>query len=323
MHRLLGAVFAFAGVCCLAAGCPSSGGAEVPDPSADGGASGPGRPETDAGTTGSGGSGLDPAPQADMPGAYGCDGCPDAGITEFQLDLADATKHSFSGTVTGAVGDGRFYLATAGGQSVGGVIPTDAGGGYDFTVPLFCGTQLLECVWSNDAGEYVAVVEIVTTDCVDADIRVTLTWDDLGRDYELHLVKQGGRINDDATDCTWTSCIGTSLDWGVMGDTSDNPRKDVDNTGAYGPENIFYASPEDGTYTVMVEHWGSGAAESDGQLTINVLGRPPVIVDITDLAAQHVFTAATIDWPSKTVTPVGDEFDCGGNWASGCQAAIP
>ena len=295
-------------------------------------------PTDDAGTTpaggaGSGGSGSagsgggatveDPAPDRTTPGEYGCDGCPDADVTEFNLDLGALTSQSFVGVVTGAIDNGEFYLESASGQSIGGVIPTSEEGNYSFTVPLFCGTQLLKCVWSNDSGSYVAVIEIVTADCVQADIRVTVTWDDKGLDYELHLIKEGGQINDAATDCTWTSCIGVSPDWGTVGDTTDDPHKDVDNTGYFGPENIFYAMPEDGTYTVMVEHWGAGAADSDGQVTINVLDQPAVVIDITDLAAHHVFTAATIEWPSKTVTVMDGDHDCSANWSGGCLDMIP
>jgi hypothetical protein len=158
--------------------------------------------------------------------------------------------------------------------------------------------------------------------CVGADMRITLTWDDLGRDFELHLIKEGGQINDSTTDCTWNTCL-SGIDWGVEGDASDNPQKDVDNTGTYGPENIFYPNPEDGTYTVMVEHWGSGDLQADGQVTINVVGQAPVTIDIIDLPPQHVFTAATIEWPSGTVTPVAEQLDCSGNWAGGCREEIP
>src|SRR5687768_3351479 len=48
-----------------------------------------------------------------------------------------------------------------------------------------------------------------------AEIAVDMHWDDLGLDWELHLVKPGGRINDALTDCTWTTCIYSSPDWGV------------------------------------------------------------------------------------------------------------
>jgi hypothetical protein len=265
----------------------------------------------------------DPAPARTLPGEYGCDGCPDADVTEFELDLGNVTSQSFSGIVTGAEGNGEFFLESADGQSIGGAIATSATGDYAFTVPLFCGTQLLKCVWSNDSGQYVAVVEIVTADCVDADIRITLTWDDKGFDFELHLVKEGGRINDPMTDCTWNTCISSGVDWGVIGDASDDPRKDVDNTGNYGPENIFYPMPEEGTYTVMVEHWAAGMPDADGQVTINLLDRPPVVIPITDLAPHHVFTAATIEWPSKAVTVVGTDYDCNANWSGGCQDMIP
>jgi len=296
-----------------------------------GGSVGAGGSANTGGTAGNGGSGnetgasvVDPAPDRTEPGAYDCDQCPSSDITEFSLNLGAVTSNTFSGTVTGAVGNGEFYLEGEDGQSIAGVIPTDATtGAYSFTLPLFCGTQLLKCVWSNDNGEYVAVLELVTDECVDADIRITLNWDDLGSDFELHLIKDGGQINDDATDCTWTSCLGSGPDWGVVGDATDNPVKDVDDTGDFGPENIYYANPEDGIYTVMVEHWGSGAADADGQVTINIVDQTPTVIDITDLAPQFVFTAATIEWPGGRVVPVASQHDCTDNWSGGCRDEIP
>gem|GEM_PF-2658675 len=32
------------------------------------------------------------------------------------------------------------------------VIPTDSNGGFSFTAPLFCGVQIVKCVWSNATG---------------------------------------------------------------------------------------------------------------------------------------------------------------------------
>ena len=110
----------------------------------------------------------------------------------------------------------------------------------------------------------------------------------------------------------------------MAGDPGDDPQKDVDNTGSFGPENIFLARPESGTYTVMVEHWsGSGDPESDGQVAINIRGNPSVIVTKQNLAPFSVWTAATIEWPSGTVTPTQDVFDCTENWSGGCTASIP
>src|SRR5690606_32690768 len=95
----------------------------------------------------------------------------------------------FSGVVTGAEGNGQFYIESPNGEAISGPIPTDESGNFSFTAPLFCGVQTVKCVWSNDAGSYVLVSQVTREDCIDADIRLTLSWDDLGRDYELHLIK--------------------------------------------------------------------------------------------------------------------------------------
>ncbi len=265
---------------------------------------------------------VDPAPDHDIPGSYldGTD-CPQSDITVFTIDAGSASSYRFAGTVTGATGDGAFYVAGPAGEEISGTIPT-ADGSYDLTIPLFCGAQKVKLAWTSATCQHVVVLEVTRKECTATDIQVTLTWDALGRDWELHLVKQGGRINDNATDCTWTSCISTSPDWGVAGNAADNPRKDVDNTGAFGPENVYLSGAEPGTYTVMVEHWASGDPKSSGQVILNVKGNV-VTVPIRELAYKHVRTAATIAWPSGAITPIDQDYDCSANWSSGCKADIP
>lgn len=210
----------------------------------------------------------------------------------------------------------------AGGQYFGGAIATDPETGqFSFQTPLFCGEQLVKCVWSNEAGDYVLVTRVIAEDCVQSDIRVTLGWDELGRDFELHLVRPGGKIYSQ-DDCTWTTCIGNGPDWGEVGNPADDPKKDVDNVGSFGPENIFLAGPEPGIYTVLVEHWGAGDPGASGTVTFNVAGETTV-VDIGALPPQHVWTAGTIEWPSGVVTTSQDLFDCSASWSGGCQADIP
>lgn len=155
-----------------------------------------------------------------------------------------------------------------------------------------------------------------------ADFNIAVWWDDLGLDWELHLVKPSGRINDNATDCTWTSCVGHSPDWGAVGDPVDDPHKDYDNTGEYGPERIWMADPEVGTYTVLVEHWGAGQSGSSGYVTVDIDGTVTT-VSMNGLAPQHVWTVATIEWPSGVVTPSQAVFDCSASWSSGCTAPLP
>jgi uncharacterized protein YfaP (DUF2135 family) len=234
-------------------------------------------------------------------------------VTETTIEL--------SGTVTGAAGDGAYYVSGVGG-SIDGPVETGSGGEFGLTLPLFCGEQTVKLVWTDANCKLTTVTRVTRVECSQEDIRLTLSWDDLGADFELHLIKPGGRINDNATDCTWTSCIGSGPDWGTAGDDSDDPRKDVDDTNSFGPENIVYSSPELGLYTVLVEHWGSGSPEADGQVIFNVAGRSTT-AQIQNLPSRSVWTAGTISWPSGEVTLSPDVYDCSGNWAGGCQEMLP
>ncbi len=267
----------------------------------------------------------DPLPEFDEPGVVRCDGCPDVeGITDFEPQLVGVAAQLFSGKAEGATGNGIFYVEGEDREAYTGVIRTDAETG-DFTVnvPLLCGDQTVKLAWSNDTGTAGVVLKPTTTDCVAVDLRITLAWDEVGDDFELHLVREGGVIYDPVDDCTWTTCVGISPDWGVEGDPTDDPSKDVDGVGAFGPENITNANPPDGRYTLLVEHWGAGGPGATGVVTINLAGHPPVQIDITGLDPQHVLTVATIDWPDGTVTPVLSDYDCTETWSRGCPEPLP
>lgn len=265
----------------------------------------------------------DPAPDAKSAGSYTCTDCPDSDLPHDTLNLSQTTSWTFSGSVRNASGNGQFYVVLPeGGRSLGGEIATDENGSFEFTAPLFCGAQLVKCVWSNDAGSYALVTEVVVSDCVEPDIRATLAWDGVGLDFELHLIREGGVINDSEDDCTWTTCIGAGPDWGTTGDDSDNPLKDVDNTGNYGPENIFLANPTQGVYTVMVEHWGSGGDDAEGSVTLYA-GNQGLRILLPALAPKQVSKVATISWPDGVITAFDDRYDCSATWEGGCRAAIP
>jgi hypothetical protein len=237
--------------------------------------------------------------------------------------MGQATTFVLAGVVEGTTGNGTFFLQSNEGQRLAGPIPTTPGvGEFAVTLPLFCGEQLLKAVWPGQDCPLVVVLRLTTSQCVVADLRITVTWDDLGDDWELHLIRPGGRINDDATDCTWTSCIGVSPDWGVLGDPADDPHKDVDDLDAFGPENIWLAGPEAGTYTVLLEHWDSGDPGSDGQVTLNVAD-DTVMIPIVDLAPQHVRTVARITFPGGVIEVVDEDHDCTGNWEDGCLDDLP
>jgi hypothetical protein len=288
---------------------------------------------SEAGTTEAGMAVVtDPAPTVTTPGQATlpatCSGCPTTTDTTFTIDAGTATSYLLEGWVSIMTSSGVFYVESAPDaagnvQRISGSFPIVSDGLYAVTIPLFCGTQLVKLVFTNSAGSTVVVKRITTTGCIATDIRATISWDVNGLDWELHLIKPGGRLNDqtNGTDCTGTTCVRSRPDWGVRGDQSDDPFKDVDNNGNYGPENIYLSRPETGRFTVVVEHRGNGTP-STGQAIINVRGTAYVF-KITGFLSQWVWTVATIDWPSGAVTAVDTRFDCSANWSRGCLAAVP
>jgi len=108
---------------------------------------------------------TDPAPSFNDPGTYSCEGCPDSTstLTEFLVQTAE-TSVLLSGQVSGAIGDGQYFVSSDTGQSSSGTIPTDDNGSFDLTLGLSCGSQIVKCIWSNELGQYVLVTE-VDRDC--------------------------------------------------------------------------------------------------------------------------------------------------------------
>lgn len=235
------------------------------------------------------------------PDAAACDG----GVETGSVTTQDSSyPFSGSGPVSSS---GVLDVTSSDGQTLSFPFVTDEFGSWSVVAPLFCGTQTVVARFPELTCGPVTELTVERQMCEAADIQITLTWDELGDDFELHLIRPGGRINDDATDCTWTSCISSSPDWGVIGDPSDDPRKDVDNTGTLGPENIYLVRPEAGLYTVMVEHWGFGDPSADGEVSIVLGTAAPVVIPITDLAPHFVRYVATIDWTTKGPTPCSGE----------------
>src|SRR5690606_34431265 len=120
-------------------------------------------------------------------------------------------------------------------------VPWGEFGRIQRTVPLFCGQNRLIVVCENGAGRSVRVSDpLMAQACTAGAIRATLTWDECGSDHELHLVRNGSRINDPANDCTWNECTyGGGLDWPPTGSPDGDATKDIDDTGVSGIENVL------------------------------------------------------------------------------------
>lgn len=118
---------------------------------------------------------------------------------------------------------------------------------------------------------------------------------------------------------------GSGLDWGVVGDARDNPTKDIDNTGALGPENVYLERAPAGTYHVLVEYWGSGAPSSSN-VDVTVRERTVARLSRSDLAVHSVWYVGTVTFPEGTFSRVDTVTPCAASWRArtmGCDLPLP
>lgn len=264
----------------------------------------------------------DDAPGTDRTEPPACADCPAfSGVTATPI----GTTARVTGTTATLATECRWYLESAGCGGTSGAFLPDEFTTFTLTLPLFCGTNTLQLVCESAAGRSVSTREIAGPACDGRDLQVTLGWGATAYDMELHLVRDGAHINDPTGDCTWFTCMSASPDWGVPGDPTDDPRKDVDNTSTYGPENIYLTRAAPGRYHVMVEYWGSGTPDTS-EITIT-LGGATVWRGSRLMSLYDVWTVGTLDFPAARFTPVDTITPCTTAWRTGgsfgCALPIP
>lgn len=253
------------------------------------------------------------------------DPCPEcAAFTEVTVSPSGTTAR-VTGRTASVPRECRWYLVSDGCGGTSGAFLPDEFTTFGITLPLFCGTNTLQLVCESDAGRSVATREITGPACDGRDLQVTLGWGASARDMELHLVRDGFHINDATNDCTWFTCMSVSPDWGTAGDATDDPRKDVDNTSTYGPENIYLTRAAPGRYHVMVEYWGSGTPDTS-EVTITLAGTT-VYRGSREMGLYDVWHVGTLEFPGARFTPVDTITPCTSAWRTGgsygCALPIP
>jgi hypothetical protein len=262
-----------------------------------------------------------------------CPTCPGAftGLEELEVGTLTPgmTSVTISGAALGATGCEWYVLGGECGVTRGRIATDPDGTGmFEVTVPVFCGDNVVQLVCDGAGGRRVYVRRLAGEAC-NRDLRLTLSWDAVGDDLELHLIREGGTINSDTDDCTWFTCISSSPDWGVAGDPTDDPRKDIDDLDDFGPENIYLENAADGTYHVMVEHWGTLGSPSDAAVDVAIGETTVARVEETALQTHWIWYVGTVTFPAGTFTPIDTLTDCSAatDWNAGgslgCGLAIP
>lgn len=167
------------------------------------------------------------------------------------------------------------------------------------------GDYVGQLVVTNESGVESPPCEVtLTAEPVEA-LWVEMFWENSGDDMDLHLLAPGGTLKTD-TDCYYMNCtpsFGGGLDWGVAGETYDNPTLDLDDINLTGPENINIESPEDATYTVIVHDHTSQTFTAGNAVTVNVrLDGELVWSDTRIIVGEDTYTEfATINVAEGTV----------------------
>ncbi len=134
------------------------------------------------------------------------------------------------------------------------------------------GQYVVRLIVINDKGISSVPAECTVEAVSDDDLAVKMLWNNKNSDIDLHLIRPEGEFGDNESDCYYWNCSpqysGERPDWGVEGETKDDPFLDIDNIDGIGPETVTINKPENGEYTVVVHAYDT----SKGPSTVVVKG---------------------------------------------------
>jgi hypothetical protein len=128
------------------------------------------------------------------------------------------------------------------------------------------------------------------------DMELVLTWDRPKVDLDLHLLAPEGAYFEDS-DCFYGN---PTPDWGVEGDSTDDPELINDNEGTGAPEVIRFPNPGEGTYSILVPYHSKRDAQNPYVTpTLSVRAEGAEIANLTGprmYSEGTVWIAGTLDW---------------------------
>ncbi len=174
------------------------------------------------------------------------------------------------------------------------------------------GTYEIELVvYDNQGQANCGEPAIVTIHAIPQDdVHIQLIWDapavvnprdGHGTDVDLHYMHPLGRWNEKPYDIFWNN---RTADWGLLGDTADDPRLDIDDLFAGGPENINHSNPEVGVDYGVGVHYFSDRGFGAAYATVRIYIRGEFRFEVKNryLAEEGYFWyAAIVRWPSTEI----------------------
>lgn len=132
---------------------------------------------------------------------------------------------------------------------------------------------------------------------------VEMFWDNPGTDLDLHVLRNNqALLNTVPDDCYYQN---RTPDWGVVGDTMDDPAFVRDALTGYGPEVFGYVNPVDGTYRIAVMYENELLSPMPAsRVTVRVYLFGILKAEASKVLERrgNVWEVVDVTWPSGDVT---------------------
>jgi len=213
-----------------------------------------------------------------------------------------ATITSSMVTVTGTVSDPAITQATIAVNGSSHTISVE-NGGFSSDENVSGGVNIIT-VSATDGVIVGSDTVSITVVSPAYGIRIELTWDTADTDLDAHLIRPFGAYATIPDDCFYAN---KDPDWGVSGETLDDPTLDQDDLHGYGTETITLRQPyEQGTYEYKVHYYTDrwhGPSTATVSVWINDLW---VGNRSREMSINDVWDCLSIEWPSGQVTWTGE-----------------